>query len=179
MRIAAREAGVHFLDDEAVVIRGVRFLGATLWTDFKLFGPIDAPYCMKDAMDYMSDFRLVREGDRGFTPVDSVRLHERSVGWLEASLAQPFDGETVVVTHHLPSSSSVAHRWKDKPLSAAFASNLDHLMGVPACWIHGHTHDSFDYKLNGTRVVCNPLGYALFDHDPENMDFDPGFVVEI
>ena len=25
-------------------------------------------------------------------------------------------------------------------------------------WIHGHTHDSFDYVVNGTRVVCNPRG---------------------
>jgi predicted phosphodiesterase len=26
-------------------------------------------------------------------------------------------------------------------------------------WIHGHTHDPFDYEINGTRVICNPRGY--------------------
>ena len=45
-------------------------------------------------------------------------------------------------------------------MSAAFASDLDRLMGKAALWIHGHTHDSFDYVLNGTRVVCNPRGYC-------------------
>jgi hypothetical protein len=24
----------------------------------------------------------------------------------------------------------------------------------------GHTHDDFDYQVKGTRVVCNPPGYA-------------------
>ncbi len=179
MRITARDCGVFFLDDEAVVIRGVRFLGATLWTDFALFGTTEIPYRMKAAMDFMADFRLVREGGRVFSPMDSIRLHEKSVAWLEVSLAQPFGGETVVVTHHLPSPMSVTDRWKDKPLSAAFASDLNHLMGVPTCWVHGHTHDSIDYKLNGTRVICNPRGYALFEYDPENMDFDPGLVIEV
>ena len=26
--------------------------------------------------------------------------------------------------------------------------------------IHGHTHNSFDYSVKGTRVVCNPRGYV-------------------
>lgn len=30
---------------------------------------------------------------------------------------------------------------------------------VPVRWVHGHTHDSFDYDVRGCRVVCNPRGY--------------------
>jgi len=30
---------VHVLDDEELILGGVRFLGATLWTGFELFGP--------------------------------------------------------------------------------------------------------------------------------------------
>ena len=45
-------------------------------------------------------------------------------------------------------------------------------------WIHGHTHDSFDYCLNGTRVVCNPRGYARNGVN-ENPLFDANFLVEI
>ncbi len=29
----------------------------------------------------------------------------------------------------------------------------------PALWVHGHTHDSADYHLGSTHVVCNPFGY--------------------
>mgnify|MGYP001222896775 CR=1 FL=1 len=45
-------------------------------------------------------------------------------------------------------------------------------------WIHGHTHDSFDYPVNGTRVLCNPRGYAK-DGVSENPFFDPDLVVEV
>jgi hypothetical protein len=34
---------------------------------------------------------------------------------------------------------------------------LDHPKIV--LWTHGHMHDSFDYMIGGTRVVCNPRGY--------------------
>ena len=44
---------------------------------------------------------------------------------------------------------------------AAFASSLEGLIEEyqPILWIHGHTHDPFDYELFATRVVCNPRGY--------------------
>jgi hypothetical protein len=45
-------------------------------------------------------------------------------------------------------------------------------------WVHGHTHDSFDYTLNGTRVVCNPRGYAKGGVN-ENPLFDPNLMVEV
>lgn len=37
-RTAAAGTHVHVLEDDAVDIGGVRFLGATLWTDFEIFG---------------------------------------------------------------------------------------------------------------------------------------------
>lgn len=38
LRARAVELGVHFLENDATVIGGVTFVGATLWTDFALFG---------------------------------------------------------------------------------------------------------------------------------------------
>ncbi len=52
-------------------------------------------------------------------------------------------------------------------------------MGESALGIHGHTHDSFDYVLRGTRVVCNPRGYCRYVGRPENVDFDPGLAAEV
>ena len=47
-----------------------------------------------------------------------------------------------------------------------------------ALWIHGHTHDSFDYSVKGTRVLCNPRGYAKNGVN-ENAVFDAALVVQI
>ena len=46
----------------------------------------------------------------------------------------------------------------------------------PALWVHGHMHESYDYEVYGTRVVCNPRGYAP---DALNPDFWPDLVVDI
>ena len=172
---------LHLLDDGEIIIGDVRFLGCTLWTDFELFGEKDKPFAMNEANLYLSDFRHILAGDEyeRFTPEDSVTLHQWSLNWLQTKLDEPFDGKTVVVTHHLPSMLSVPGRFKDSLLSACFASNLDHMFGKMDLWIHGHTHDSVDYTVNGTRVVCNPRGYALCNGNNENADFDPVFTVEV
>jgi len=179
LRIAARATGVHFLDNEDVVINGVRFLGATLWTDFKLFGEDLYMDCMLDAGSYLNDFRVIYEGDWNFSVIDSINLHNASVAWLTKEIRAPFDGKTVVVTHHLPSADSVVPRFKKDLMSAAFASKLDHLMGKPVLWVHGHTHDNLDYKIRGTRVVCNPRGYCRYEGGGENFDFNQNLIVEI
>lgn len=179
MRTVARELGVHLLDNDEVVIAGVRFLGSTLWTDFELFGEDLKKSAMAEGKKYLNDFRLIRERDRLFSPARSIQLHKTSRKWLAAKLQKPFPGKTVVITHHLPSAQSVAERYKPILSSACFASNLDELMGASALWIHGHTHDSFNYVLRGTRVVCNPRGYCRTPARPENPAFDPTLVVEV
>lgn len=179
MRVVARESGVHLLDNNEVVIAGIRFLGSTLWTDFNLFGEELKKAAMAEGKKYLNDFRLIRERDRVFSPACSVQLHKTSRKWLAAKLQAPFPGKTVVITHHLPSARSVAERFKTDLTSACFASHLDDLLGVSALWIHGHTHDSFDYVLHGTRVICNPRGYCRDPAKPENREFKPAMVVEV
>jgi calcineurin-like phosphoesterase family protein len=85
-----------------------------------------------------------------------------------------------VITHHAPSPASIHPRFAGSLMNACFVSRADDLLDGSRVqlWIHGHTHDSFDYQLNGTRVVCNPRGYAR-DGVNENARFDPDFIVEV
>lgn len=200
LRRLAANAGIHYLEDDAVVLGGVRFVGATLWTDYLLFGAERAAASMAMALGVMLDYRLIDTSlgapdsagalpaypepvasPRWLTPADTVARHGVSRRALEARLAVPFAGPTVVVTHHLPSAHSVAARYRDDPVSAAFASNLDTLIETyaPALWIHGHTHDSFDYRLAKTRVVCNPRGYEARDGSLENRRFQADLLVTV
>ena len=171
---------LHFLENDEVIINGVRFLGCTLWTDFKLFGEAQKPFCMIDGGRALNDFRLIRNGEWNFSPQDSIDLHEESAKWLEMKLKrEPFPGATVVITHHAPSFKSVVPRYQDDLLSACFASNLDQLMGFSELWIHGHMHDSLDYMVEGTRVICNPRGYCRYEGHNENDDFNPNMLIEV
>ncbi len=169
---------IHVLNDDPVIIDEVRFLGSILWTDFALFGEADKFFAMQAARQGMTDFSIISNAGRRFTPEDAIRLHTASRDWLAAMLAEPFDGKTVVVTHHAPSSQSVHPRYARDLLTPAFASNLEALMegDRAALWVHGHMHESFDYKVYGTRVVCNPRGYAPKALNP---DFRPDWVLEV
>lgn len=180
LRVEAKACDVDFLENDEVIIDGIRFLGATLWTDFQLLGEKTGRQCMFEAQQYMTDFRVIHEGRRHFSPMDSVVLHKTSVEFIKTKLDTHFDGKTVVVTHHLPSQRSVALRFIEDTLSPCFASDLDYLLdGKKAdLWIHGHTHDNFDYVYNGLRIVCNPRGYVTMN-GTENTLFNASFIVEV
>jgi predicted phosphodiesterase len=172
---------VRILDGEELLIAGVRFLGATLWTDFMLADEAEArAAAMREAERFMRDFSVVRIGEQRFSPQASARLFARHAAWLQARLAEPHAGPTVVITHHAPSPRSIHPRFAGSALNACFVSNAEHLIDGRRAqlWIHGHTHDSFDYRINGTRVVCNPRGYAKNGVN-ENPSFDAEWQVEI
>ena len=95
----------------------------------------------------------------------------RSRAFIEDELTRLDPARTVVVTHHAPSRRSTQQKGED--WDHLYGSNLDALIEDcgPALWIHGHVHDSFDYQIGSTRVLCNPRGYLRYG---ENADFDPG-----
>lgn len=140
-------ADIHLLDGKAVELGGRRILGASLW--FRRDEEA-RPY-----RQMMSDFQLIE----GFE--DAVyRDNERDLGFF-ASETRPGD---VVVSHHLPSWSSVAAEYREgprAPLNAFFVCDCEEVMRKhrPALWIHGHTHTPADYRVGETRVLCNPIGY--------------------
>jgi hypothetical protein len=104
-------------------------------------------------------------------------MHLTGVAWLAQRLAEPFAGPTVVVTHHLPHRECIHPKYEGTRFNPCFASDLDHLVRAPvALWVHGHTHESIDFLVNGTRVVCNPRGYL--PHEP-NPSFDPVGAIEL
>ncbi len=175
---------VQVLDDTETVIDHVRFLGSTLWTDFELFGT-----AKKKAAAMAAARRLVRDfsrialdegSDDVFSPEDAAARFARHAGWLDERLAAAHDGPTVVITHHAPSRRSIHPRFAGSLLNPCFVSDAEHLIGAARAqlWIHGHTHDSFDYPVNGCRIVCNPRGYVKAGVN-ENRLFDPQLLIEV
>lgn len=171
--------GIELLDRRALTFDGVRFIGATLWTDFALDGVVDAVAAQQTARQRMPDFRVIRHGGVAFTPAESIRRHEADRDFIEQELRNAADpGLTaVVITHHAPSPRSIRPWFHGNALNPAFASRLDTLIATyqPPLWIHGHMHDSIDEQLGGTRVVANPGGYTA----AENPRFDPALCVDV
>ena len=159
--------GVHFLENTSTVIAGTRFLGCTLWTDFALND--DQLRGMHIAATSMPDYqRIPRKAGGWMTAAQILEFHYASVAWLDQQMSIPFDGPTVIVTHHAPSGKSVGEEFRGDELNVAFASNMERYIArwQPELWIHGHIHQSSDYDLAGTRVICNPkFGNRGFQKD--------------
>ncbi len=185
LREGGRTHNVHVLDCDEVVIDGVRFCGATLWTDFELNGsdPKTVETAMRCCQAGMTDFHVIRRWGGGLRPEDTREIHRAQRDWLQRALAdctsfgEGFAGPTVVVTHHAPCARSIAPRFAGDALNPAFANNVTDLMGSQvALWVHGHMHNSSDYVERGTRVVCNPRGYVPHGLNP---NFDPALIIEV
>jgi Icc-related predicted phosphoesterase len=170
---------VHLLENDAIIVDGVRFAGATLWTDYALFGEGNVGRAMLAASGGLNDHRRIawtKQPWRRFRPQEALLLHRLSRSFIENTLAEPFAGATVVVTHHAPHPGSLHPRHGDELLSAAYVSDLSPAIkaGRPDLWVHGHVHSSFDYRLGPTRFICNPHGYGA-----ENRDFNGQLIVEV
>lgn len=184
LRELAAGSPVRVLEQDVWLHQGVRFLGCTLWSDHRLFASAeerDAGLAMSQrAMRDFSRIRVAPDFDDLFTPALAQLLFDRSVAWLEDRFAEPHDGPTVVITHFAPSRHSIATRFAGSPVNTCFVSDLEPqiLRWQPALWLHGHTHDSFDYRIGATRVVANPRGYVL-QGQLENQAFDPALVFQL
>jgi len=178
MRLSARDEGVFLLEDDSVDIGGVRFLGTSLWTDFRLFGEQHVDLAMAEAERHMMDYQRIL----GCTPAATLKRHKRSRAWLEKQLTeQPDPSKTVVITHHAPRRESVEEKYRSNLCTAAFASHLPaELVQKAGLWIHGHMHASKRYQLGNTWVVCNPRGYprGRMSTTFENAHFDPGLLLQ-
>src|SRR5690606_25858662 len=104
------------------------------------------------------------------------------IGLQEArEAARENSNRLVVVSHHAPSPKSINGKYaagsKYVHLNSGYYSDLEHAMPGVSLWVHGHMHDSFDYRVgDDTRVVCNPsgiLGHAL------NPNFNPKLSIEV
>jgi len=171
MRAAAQGTHVTLLDCGELRIGGVRFLGCALWTDYSLAPEEGRSEVIEAARRINPDYRVIGYRGRSFAPEDAAALHREHRAWLERSLAEPFAGTTVVITHFAPHPRSIAPAYATHPGNAGFIVDLESLMGRAALWVHGHTHSAFDYEVAGTRVVCNARGYP-----GEPTGFRPGLV---
>lgn len=140
----SRSLCIDFLEQDAVEVAGVHFVGCTLWFNY--------PTPDLSSEWAMNDFHAIRNLRQ------EVGVQNRTNVEFLAQATRPGD---VVVTHHLPTNASVHPRYAGSSLNKYFVCDVEHVIKKqrPALWIHGHTHESVDTRVGETRIVCNPYGY--------------------
>ena len=178
LRSACAGTNVTFLDNDVYEFGGCRFLGCTLWTDFRMNGYTQRQ-CMEGVQMALNDYYVIRTQEGRLQARDTLADHEQSRRWLEDELAKPHAGKTVIVTHHGPHPLSIHPRYIGDRINAGFVSDLTPLLHQADLWLHGHVHDSFDYSDVGRcRVVANPAGYCLNISVATNWATGPAFELE-
>ena len=169
---------------EETIIGDIVFLSVTLWSDFELNG--NAKQSMEYASRSINDYNAIytSEGTR-IKPVDTLNTHRAQKKDLIKHLKVHEGKRVVVVTHHAPHLGSLHEMYKGDALNPVFISNLEDviLKYQPEVWVHGHVHQSHDYYVGKTRVVCNPRGYVYTNKYgniiQENPDFDINFCINL
>jgi len=167
---------IHVLDNQTLVLDGVRIIGSTLWTDFAILAPHNADadtvekyrnQALANMRGAMPEYQAVYVNEvfgniipKLMTPKDAYWLHLDSRRYLQEELSKSFEGTTVVVTHHAPHPGSISSFHGRNNLTPGFVSDLtDIIEGFkPDLWLHGHVHESFDYHVGDTRIFCHPKG---------------------
>lgn len=196
LRETCARLGIRLLEREVVTAAEllgpsappVRFVGTTLWSDFDALNPAaqSAGGTLTQALQardkafraanfYLRKTETVRSGQAML----AEQIREQALvcqAWLRDTLAQRFDGQTVVITHFAPSLQSADPRYGLAPGTAGFCNALDDLLPHAQLWLHGHLHCPSDYTRHGCRVVANPLGYARKD---EQALFNPTLCLDL
>lgn len=172
-------ATVYFLENDIIepFDDGYVFIGATLWTDFNIYGNVPLGLQIFDTR--MMDTRLIttRNGEFADRPIqgkDTLYWHRESLRYITDQLVQAkvAGKKVIVVTHHAP--SSVCDLDPQTPMSPCFISDLEYLMKhveyAPDVWISGHTHTRADEIIGKTRVVTNCRGY--YGQEAMTTDFE-------
>jgi hypothetical protein len=171
LRARCIDLGITLLECESLVVvdkqgRRIRFVGATRWCDFDLFGAAQRSRALR-AGHY---FQRVMAATLGGAPFDAEAVRElglQSRVWLESELRRPRGAwdATVVITHFAPSLKSADPRYGEQPGTASFCNADDDLLAHADLWIHGHLHCRHDYEVKhaagSTRVVCHARGHSL------------------
>lgn len=136
-----------WLDNSSAEVAGLRFVGGTLWF------PEPTALTLSMGHRFLNDYDLIED----FEPwvYEQNRICQM-VLWDQMSQAD------VVVTHHMPSASFNAPRFRReehmcKFFYTEFAPRIE--SHGPPLWVFGHTHDRMWNFISQTKLVCNPLGY--------------------
>ena len=175
----------HLLENESVDIQGVRFIGTTLWTNFEGYARghnmsenLANEYINKsknwtkeNVVDYYKIFHMGSDGHYHTRSIEnSLDCFDKAYSFIKSELSKDDNIPKVVVTHFAPIWES---QQKDIFESSYWVNHLPELMGEAKFWVHGHTHRSQNYDVNGTNILCNPRGYSKFFDLAENQKYNP------
>jgi len=150
---------IDFLNEGSCkVIKGVCWIGTTLWSAIQQNTYMPELGCLKHIKDFRNN------------QFNFLQRHEFELRQLEMSITTSISTPKVIISHYLPSLSLIDPSFAGSSLNSAFASDLDRLFLNKdiRLWIAGHTHKRTKTNIHQVPVIVWPLGYCK--EYPEHME---------
>jgi Icc-related predicted phosphoesterase len=146
---------LHILNNEAIMIDDVKFIGGTMWTDLNEQDPMTVLY----APSMLNDFRVIRDHGARFSAGSWLQMHYEFLTMLHKEITE----RCVVVTHHSPAKKTILPRYADAyEMNGLYVSRLEELIlrNDIKLWIHGHLHCAPTIDVGENNIVTsNTRGY--------------------
>jgi Icc-related predicted phosphoesterase len=183
MRRSAEGSNVHVLWNDTVDIGGVRFLGTPLWSN-PFQGREEQAAEIARAIENGTDLNRVYGDDGKPLPVQWViDQHNKARKFLFDELTRDLHIPKVVLTHWAPSSRSQNPEYAKRITAGYWASDSEDLIALANLWLHGHIHDTVDYRIGDDpergHVMSNPRGWSKTFGLPTNVNFFQPRIVEV
>lgn len=182
MRRSAEGSNVHVLWNDRVDIGGVRFLGTPLWSN-PLLGKEGMAEEITRVIENNTDLNRVYGDDGKPLPLSWViEQHRIARQFLQEELTRDLHIPKVVLTHWAPSVRSQKPEFADQMHSGYWASDSEDLVALSNLWLHGHIHDSVNYRIGNDPlrglVMSNPRGWSKTFGLATNTDFHQPCVID-
>lgn len=164
---------VKFLNKTRLdLTENLTILGCTLWSQILEH----QKYSVKGTL---ADFYQISNVDGTSLSIQNYNdLHESDLSWLtnEISIINS-KRKILIITHHAPHMEGTsAPQFKNSSISSAFATDLSYLISDPViAWCAGHSHWSYNFDVNGVRLISNQMGYP----GERNTGYNPNFTFEV
>lgn len=171
---------IHVLFGDTVDLFGVRFLGATLFSNFASTGAQEK--VLKEAQQRMPDFRKIFVDEK--TPATAqnyCQWHEETKVWLDQELQRDLHIPKIVVSHFAPSPKISPRSRTGELIDAYWVNDCEDLVQKAHLWISGHTHCAAQAKLGRKKtlghMVSNARGNCRFYNLSHDHNFKSNLIV--
>lgn len=146
---------VHVLDGNIIEHNGVKYTGTGMWYDGKLSNVdkiMTEEQIKDDWLYFMNDSNYI------YNISTYKYIFDDEIKKLENNIYK----SDVILSHIGPALPPVIPTKYDNSYTRFFyfdGSEYLKAKAAPKVWVYGHVHDQYDYTVNNTNLVCNPLGY--------------------
>lgn len=171
----------HYLNNKSIILNGVKFIGTCLWSDLRTDWPkISLDEIQERVEVSIGHLKTIRTPTGAMNSKDIIALHEKAKDFIKYSLTHENENvlSKVVLTHFAPSKSSIALA-NSTLFNSYHVSSCEELIGLADYWLHGHLHDTSEYKVEDCQVLSNPRGYAKIFDLAQNIAFSHSKTVQV